>query len=264
MLQHVELDPTVSLFSQFADALDQPVVLVNLFHVDLADDAAFKKAWAEDAAFFESQPGAISAQLHQGIHGSRLFLNYAIFANTAAFAATTRQPQFGPLRQIYPDSAVAHPHLFRRVAVPNICIGELPAETGKRQTKPEKGLTHIELDPDVSLYSQFADQLDEPIILVNFFDVDPADDHDFKLAWAEDAAFFESQPGAISAQLHQGIHGSRMFLNYAVFENASAFAATTQQPQFAPLRQIYPDSAVAHPHLFRRLHIPSICVGEAE
>jgi hypothetical protein len=43
--------------------------------------------------------------LHQGIEGSRMFLNYAVFEDTAAFAATTRQPEFGPLRAVYPDSA---------------------------------------------------------------------------------------------------------------------------------------------------------------
>lgn len=53
-----------------------------------------------------------------------------------------------------------------------------------------------------------------------------------------------------------------MWFNYAVFENTAAFAATNDQPEFGPLRGGYPDSAVAHPHLFRRVHIPGICVGE--
>ncbi|MEP7024084.1 MAG: transposase [Actinomycetota bacterium] len=39
----------------------------------------------------------ISAQLHQGIGGSRKFLNYAVFENTKSFAATNNQPKFGPL-----------------------------------------------------------------------------------------------------------------------------------------------------------------------
>ncbi len=104
--------------------------------------------------------------------------------------------------------------------------------------------------------------LPEAVVLINLFDVDPEDAEDFKLAWAEDAAFFKAQPGYVSAQLHQGLLESHKFLNYAVFENAAAFAATTEQPEFGPLRRVYPDSAVAHPHLFRRLHIPRICVGE--
>ncbi len=124
MLKHVELDRTLKLEQQFADTSIQPTILVNVFDVDPKDRAAFKLAWAEDAAFFKRQPGYISAQLHQGIQGSSMFLNYAVFENTAAFAATTRQPEFKPLRAGYPDSATAHPHLFRRVHVPLICVGE--------------------------------------------------------------------------------------------------------------------------------------------
>ncbi|WGV26850.1 antibiotic biosynthesis monooxygenase family protein [Halotia branconii] len=124
MLKHVELDPTFALEQQYADTSDKPTILVNIFDVDLRDHDAFKKAWAEDAAFFARQPGYISTQLHQGIGNSRMFLNYAVFENTAAFAATNRQPEFGPLRGVYPDSATAHPHLFRRVHIPLICVGE--------------------------------------------------------------------------------------------------------------------------------------------
>ena len=125
MLKHIELDPTRKLEEQFADTSAMPTILVNVFEVDPADEEEFKKAWAEDAAFFKRQPGYISSQLHQGIAGSRMWLNYAVFENTAAFAATTKQPEFGPLRGVYPDSATAHPHLFRRVHVPQICVGEI-------------------------------------------------------------------------------------------------------------------------------------------
>ena len=90
MLQHVELDPQTSLASQFADTLNEPILLVNLFNVDRNDDAEFKSAWGADASYFIKQPGCLTAQLHQGIQGSSLFLNYAIFENAAAFAATTK------------------------------------------------------------------------------------------------------------------------------------------------------------------------------
>lgn len=124
-------------------------------------------------------------------------------------------------------------------------------------------LQHVELDENVPLEAQFKDVTEEPIILLNVFNVAPEDHEQFKKAWQEDATWFCAQPGCISAQLHQGIEGSHMFFNYAVFENAAAFAATTKAPEFGPLRKVYPNSAVAHPHLFRRLHIPGICVGEA-
>lgn len=122
-------------------------------------------------------------------------------------------------------------------------------------------LKHVEMDPRCPLQDQYADKAQESVILINLFDVDPKDHEAFKIAWAKDAAFFKAQPGYISAQLHQGIQCSSMFLNYAVFETVAAFAATNSRPEFKPLRGVYPDSATAHPHLFRRVAIPGICVG---
>jgi heme-degrading monooxygenase HmoA len=124
MLKHVELDPSCALRAQYADTVGKTTVLLNVFDVDPQDADAFVAAWQKDAEFFKRQPGYISAQLHRGIGGSRMWFNYA-FENTAAFAATNDQPEFGPLRAGYPDSATAHPHLFRRVAVPGICVGEV-------------------------------------------------------------------------------------------------------------------------------------------
>lgn len=124
MLKFKEMDSPVSLEKQFGDDGDEAVILMILFSLDPKDVEAFKVAWAQDAAFIKTQPGYISAQLHQGIGGSTMFLDYAVFESVAAFVATTRQPEFEPLRQIYPDSATAQLHLFRRVAIPGICIGE--------------------------------------------------------------------------------------------------------------------------------------------
>lgn len=122
MLKHIELDPTFSLEQEYGDTTTQTTILINLFDVDPADQEYFKAAWLTDAKFFAAQPGYISAQLHQGLGVSRMFMNYALFENTAAFAATNSQPEFGPLRAVYPDGATAHPHLFRGVAIPGICV----------------------------------------------------------------------------------------------------------------------------------------------
>lgn len=51
-------------------------------------------------------------------------MQFLVFEDVAALAAMTRQPEFGPLRKVYPDSATGSLHLFRRVAVKGICLGE--------------------------------------------------------------------------------------------------------------------------------------------
>ena len=65
-----ELDSLVTLADQM-QAEEGPIVLVNLFTVDSADEEALLKAWAYDADFMKSQPGYISTQLHKGIREVR-------------------------------------------------------------------------------------------------------------------------------------------------------------------------------------------------
>jgi quinol monooxygenase YgiN len=129
MLKMRELEEQVPYEKQLQDHRHEPVVLMILFTMKAEDMEAFKTAWARDAAFTKAQPGFISAQLHQGIEESTAFLDYAVFENVASLAAMTRQPEFAPLRKLYPDSAVASLHLFRRVAIPGICLGEATSVT---------------------------------------------------------------------------------------------------------------------------------------
>jgi len=124
MLKMKELDSRITFQQQLQDKAAEPVVLMILFTVGEHNAEAFQSAWARDAAFTKEQPGFISAQLHQATSGDNLFLDYAVFESVASIEAMTQQPEFARLRAIYPDSAVASLHLFRRVAVPGICLGE--------------------------------------------------------------------------------------------------------------------------------------------
>jgi len=99
-----------------------PVVLVNVFTLDQADEQALLKAWEHDAQFMKQQPGFIFTQLHRAIGESPTYLNYAVWESTAAFRAAFTNPEFLQRLSAYPSSAVATPHLFRKVAVPGICV----------------------------------------------------------------------------------------------------------------------------------------------
>jgi len=112
----------VPIFRQLA--VDQPtVVLVNLFKVAEADLPAPLKAWEADALWIKRQPGFISTQLHQGIAGSTMLMNYAVWESVAHFRAAFDDPEFKRSLEQYPSSTVASPHLFTRLSVPNLCIG---------------------------------------------------------------------------------------------------------------------------------------------
>ena len=115
------LDPVFPIERQLAvDAT--PVVLVNVFTLDKADEQAFLQAWQNDAAFMKRQPGFISTQLHRAIGESPTYLNYAVWESTADFRAAFTHPEFRATLSAYPSAAVASPHLFQKVAVSGICV----------------------------------------------------------------------------------------------------------------------------------------------
>jgi heme-degrading monooxygenase HmoA len=122
MLQLKPLDQKVPIFQQLNTEVS-PVVLVNIFEVAPQDISALLAAWEADANWMKQQPGYISTQLHQGIAGSSVFMNYAVWESVAHFRAAFSHPDFKKALEHYPSSAVASPHLFTRLAVPNLCVG---------------------------------------------------------------------------------------------------------------------------------------------
>ncbi len=121
MVQFSEMDRGVTLSEQLDDQ-GGPVILINKFDVDAADVEQFLAAWADDAAYFKRQPGYIAAQLHRGIAGSGVFLNCAVWESTEDFRRAFGNPEFRAKLAHYPASVVGSPHLFRKVAVPGICV----------------------------------------------------------------------------------------------------------------------------------------------
>jgi heme-degrading monooxygenase HmoA len=115
------LDPAFPIQRQIViDAA--PVVLVNVFTLDKADERTFLEVWRDDAEFMKRQPGFISTQLHRAIGESPTYLNTAVWESTAAFRAAFGHPEFVAKLSAYPSSAVATPHLFQKVAVPGVCV----------------------------------------------------------------------------------------------------------------------------------------------
>jgi len=109
-------------YRQQLGADDGPVVLINEFNVAPEDVEQFLEVWADDAAFMKQQPGFISTQLHRGTAGSCTFMNVAVWESSRALGAAFGSPDFQERAARYPESAVAAPHVFRKVAVPGICV----------------------------------------------------------------------------------------------------------------------------------------------
>jgi len=67
-----------------------PVVLINVFTLERADEQTFLKAWQDDAAFMKRQPGFISTQLHLAIGESRLQIRLSVDLAPGSFQHTLR------------------------------------------------------------------------------------------------------------------------------------------------------------------------------
>lgn len=122
MAKLVEMDERVSIFTQMEEDIG-PVILINKFSVDPQELDQFLKGWAIEAEKFKEQPGFILTQLHKGIGESGTFINYAVWESAAQFKAAVNNVM-NPLDRMsaYPPSTVASPHLFKKVAIPGICV----------------------------------------------------------------------------------------------------------------------------------------------
>ena len=119
--QFRELDEATTLAKQM-ETNEGPIVLINLFTIAPEEEDALVEAWAHDAEFMKLQPGYISTQLHQGLAGSSTFINYAVWQDVESFRKAFTQPEFQKRISAYPSSAVAAPHLFKKLAVDGLCV----------------------------------------------------------------------------------------------------------------------------------------------
>ena len=122
MTKVVEMDERVSIFSQMNEDVG-PVILINKFNVTPSESDEFVKAWAEEAENFKGQTGFISTQLHKGIGGSGIFINYAVWESASQFKnAVNKVMNPNDRMSNYPPSTIASPHLFKKVAVAGVCV----------------------------------------------------------------------------------------------------------------------------------------------
>lgn len=116
-----------------------------------------------------------------------------------------------------------------------------------------------EMNAQVGIRQQLAEDGTEPVVLINPITVAPDDIEAMLAAWTDDAHWFRQQPGFISTQLHRGIAGSTTFLNYAVWRSVADFRAAFTDPAFQAKLAAYPESATASPHLFRKVAVDGLC-----
>jgi quinol monooxygenase YgiN len=127
MAKFVEMDDRMKFKDQIEEKIIGSVILINKFNVEPNKVEQFLKDWEEDATNFKQQPGFISTQLHRGIGKSSVFINYAVWESMEHYKKAVNKILFSPesqspLLKYDDDSLVISPHLFKKVAVPGICV----------------------------------------------------------------------------------------------------------------------------------------------
>ncbi len=101
---------------------DGPVVLINQVNLAPGDAESFLNAWADDAVYMKQQGAFVSTQLHRGTAGSTNFINVAVWESARALGRAFSSPEVQSRAARYPDSTIAAPHVFTKVAVSGICL----------------------------------------------------------------------------------------------------------------------------------------------
>jgi quinol monooxygenase YgiN len=122
MVKIVEADEKATLNTQLDDDVGGGVILVNKFIVQQEDVEQFLKVFQATTKVMKQQPGFISARLHRGIAGSYTFFNYAVFESVAHFKRAFNTPEFRSSMANLPSNTVMSPHLFKKVAVPDLYV----------------------------------------------------------------------------------------------------------------------------------------------
>jgi quinol monooxygenase YgiN len=117
-----EMDEHVSHADQFQDNSSEPITLLNTFQVAPHQVDDFIAEWGNIVREFRTQPGQISTQVYRGIAGSGMVVIQAVWESVAHYRAAVSNPAFQQRVANYPSSTVAMPHLYRKVAVPNVCV----------------------------------------------------------------------------------------------------------------------------------------------
>lgn len=108
-------------FPQQLEEKAGPIVLTNTFLVPAGQMDAAIVTWKESAEIAKTAPGYISTQLHRGIGGSNVLINYAIWDSAHALRDCLGSKEFKAIVNKFPEGTECRAHVFHKLAIENIC-----------------------------------------------------------------------------------------------------------------------------------------------
>jgi heme-degrading monooxygenase HmoA len=134
-------------------------------------------------------------------------------------------------------------------------------ETDSSGQEASAGAKFVQMDPNVSFDKQIANNV-APVVLLSTFLVKPEHVEEFLAGFRKQFAIMRKQPGLISAQLHRGVAGSCLFMNYVIWESTDAFKHGFESPEFQAQLKQYPPGTAVSAFMFQRVAVPGMCLGE--
>jgi quinol monooxygenase YgiN len=138
---------------------------------------------------------------------------------------------------------------------------EIVPASAESSPTASQGTKLINLDDRVSFKQQLERNVG-PVVLMSTFLVPPDQIGNFLAGFRKQFAIMRKQPGLISAQLHRGIAGSSLFMNYIAWESVDAFKLGYELPEFQAQLKQYPAGTVVSASFFQRVAVAGMCVGE--
>ena len=123
MLTIKEMDGNVPFFSQFSQT-SKPVTLVIQFNVPAKDEQQFLVAWKNHGLCMKHFAGYSGEQLHKGIGGSDVYINYSSWESVELFVAAFSSPESNACVAAYPDAVTLAAQLLETIAVEGVCKGQ--------------------------------------------------------------------------------------------------------------------------------------------
>ncbi|MFE1961032.1 antibiotic biosynthesis monooxygenase family protein [Streptomyces sp. NPDC059479] len=153
MINLKDIEPDATFLAQLTVPDDGPVTLINTFAAPPGQVEAVIDVRRQESEIM-TQPGFISAQLHQGVDGSHVLADVAVRESTSALRTAFHDPRFQALLPLHPDGSVSYPVLTRTTAVPGICVAFRAVEVRAAQDAGHRAVIHERqsglVDPDRS------------------------------------------------------------------------------------------------------------------
>src|SRR3546814_11611405 len=106
-MQFENTDPNVSLEIQVGSGHAGPVVMVGTYTTSPDKMDALLESWTVLAHIMRAQPGLLFCQLHRGIGGARVLMNYAVWESLSAFRSEFADTEFWEAAKNMPEGVVA-------------------------------------------------------------------------------------------------------------------------------------------------------------